>query len=97
MKTIDVKIWPVWYNMVVTRQMEFGIRQNDRDYQPGDILREHRFDPNKKQMTGEVAVSRITCVLRDLPGLQPGYVAIGKFFLNLEKDAKTESKGAIDQ
>jgi hypothetical protein len=88
MKTIDVKIWPHWYDMVITRQMEFGIRQNDRDYQPGDALREHRFDPTTKEMTGEVAVSRITCVLADLPGLTPGYVAIGKFFTHIEGPQK---------
>lgn len=93
MKIIDIKIWPAWYDMVVTRQMEFGIRQNDRDYRVGDVLREHRYDPATCQHTGEIAVSRITCVLSDLPGLQPGYVAIGKFFLHLEKDNHPNQTG----
>lgn len=92
MKTITVKTWPVWFDLTITRKKDFEIRKDDRDYQEGDILRQREFDPEKQEYSGRVAVSRITCALRNLPGLMPGYVLIGAFFVSMEADTtkKTE-------
>lgn len=84
MTTHSLKIWPEWFDLVIHRQKEFELRKADRPYQPGDRLRLMEFDPNTQTFTGRVALSRITCVLKDIPGLLPGYVALGVFFQHLE-------------
>lgn len=90
MKTHDLKIWPEWFELTIHRAKEFELRKDDRDFQPEDIVRLTEFDPVTKSFTGRVAVCRITCVLRDIPGLMPGYVALGQFFLNMENTKKQE-------
>lgn len=80
----NLKIWPEWFNLVIHRAKEFELRKADRDFQPGDTLRLMEYLPDSKEFTGRVGLARITCVLRDMPGLLPGYVAMGVFFLQLE-------------
>lgn len=92
MKTITVKTWPVWFDLTITRKKDFEIRKDDRDYQDGDILRQREFDPELKEYSGRVAISRITCTLRNLPGLAAGYVLIGAFFISMEPAKKKEEE-----
>ena len=80
----DIKIHPQYFELHIARQKEFELRRDDRPYAFGDTLRQLEFDPETETFSGRVAVSRVTCALRNIPGLQPGYVALGTFFLQLE-------------
>lgn len=83
-KTHSIKCWPKFFALVITRAKEFELRLNDRNYKFGDILRLREYDPERKACTGRVAICHVTCALTDLPGLMPGYVAMGIFFLKME-------------
>lgn len=85
MTTHDLKIWPVYFDLHITRQMEFQIRRDDRKFEISDRLRLREWDPTTEKYSGRVALSRVTSVIRDLPGLQPGFVALGAFFQQIEK------------
>ncbi len=84
MNTHDLKIWPEYFDLVTHRSKEFELRRADRPFAPGDQLRLREYDPKTCSYTGRVALSRVTSVLSDLPGLQPGFVAMGVFFLQME-------------
>lgn len=44
MKTHELKIWPAGFEAVLSGQMNFQIRRDDRGFEPGDVidLREFR-------------------------------------------------------
>jgi len=84
MSVHDLKIHPEYFELHIARQKEFELRKGDRDFQFGDTLRLMEFDPKTNQYSGRVALSRVTCVLSNIPGLIPGYVALGTFFLQME-------------
>lgn len=78
--THELKIWPEYYAQVSARIKPFELRKSDRDYQPGDMLRLKVWDPSTGTYTGESGRARITTVIRNAPGMLPGYVALGIFF-----------------
>lgn len=82
--THDIKIWPEWFNMVIRRHKEFELRKAERPYAAGDTLRMKEFDPKTNTFTGRVGIARIQCVMSDMPGLLPGFVAMGILFLKME-------------
>ena len=84
MATHNLKIWPEWFNLVILRSKEFELRKADRDFQPGDTLRLMEYLPDAGAYTGRVALAKVSCVLTDIPGLMPGYAALGVFFQQLE-------------
>lgn len=86
----DLKIWPTYFDLVTHRAKEFELRKADRPFQAGDKLRLREWDPATGEYTGRVALSRVTSVLSDIPGLIPGYVALGVFFLQMESAKKKE-------
>ncbi|MCH7799049.1 MAG: DUF3850 domain-containing protein [Planctomycetes bacterium] len=45
MKSITLKIWPQYYQPIVTGEKKFERRKNDRDYQVGDQLLLREWDP----------------------------------------------------
>lgn len=102
-----LKCWPPYFQQVRDDLKCLEIRQNDRDYQDGDllVLREYlptdselegyssavlpnSFDVEKTRQaiadlvdmdrgfTGDVELALARHVLREAPGLAPGYVAI---------------------
>lgn len=81
MKIIELKTWPEYFDAVASGAKTFEIRYNDRDYQVGDTLVLHRYDPAKKEYTGESITRNVTYVLplEDCPGLDVdrGTVALG--------------------
>lgn len=89
----DLKIWPDFFDLHICRQMEFQIRRDDRPFQFGDQLRLREFDPATGKYTGFVAISRVTSVNRRLPGLEPGFVALGAFFEKMERKQEAEHDG----
>lgn len=53
MKHHDLKIWPVPFAEVRAGRKTFEIRNNDRDYQSGDTVTLHEWDPLTHTYTGK--------------------------------------------
>jgi hypothetical protein len=55
MKTHDLKTWPDYFEALIERRKTFELRQNDRDFQVGDMLNLQEFHPcSKCGATGRV-------------------------------------------
>ena len=58
-----LKIWPQYFDAVLSGVKPFEIRENDRDYQVGDHLRLLEWSPEQEEFTGrqlEVLVTYMT-------------------------------------
>lgn len=44
----ELKIWPQYYCRVADGSKTFEVRNNDRGYQPGDLVVLSEFDPDKE-------------------------------------------------
>lgn len=75
--THHLKTWPEWFAPVRAGQKPFEIRLDDRNFEIGDILELEEWDPDTKAYTGESYLARVIFIARDLPGLEPGYCAMG--------------------
>lgn len=73
----DLKILPSYFKDVSSGAKKFGLRKNDRDYQPGDIFILREWDGRK--YTGRYFVQSIGYVLKDCLeyGLMEGYCIFG--------------------
>lgn len=47
----ELKIWPQYYERVADGTKTFEVRNNDRDFQPGDEITLHEWDPEKLNPT----------------------------------------------
>jgi len=65
MKAHDLKIYPEYWEDIVTGKKTFEVRKNDRDYQVGDLLLFRKFDPvaNSYPNFDEVLVCDVTYVV----------------------------------
>ena len=70
MKTHELKTWPVFYKSIIDGTKTFEVRQNDRDFQLGDILLLREYDPDAEQYTGAKTERVITYILGDNPFFQ---------------------------
>ena len=59
----ELKIWPVYYDAVMSGKKRFELRQNDRNFKIGDDLLLKEWDPETKDFTGSVFRARITYLL----------------------------------
>jgi len=70
-------IAPYFTDVVVGRKT-FEVRQNDRDFLPGDILLLEEYVPKGERYTGSFAVRRVTYILHGPAfGIAAGYVVMG--------------------
>lgn len=46
-----LKIWPKYYERVLNGSKTFEVRENDRDYQTGDLVVLQEWDPKTKEYT----------------------------------------------
>lgn len=73
MKTHKLKIHPVYFNAIKDGKKNFEVRNNDRDFQLGDIVILEEF--NGSEYTGNVIRVKIKYILDDnFEGLTKGYV-----------------------
>ncbi len=75
MKAHELKIWPEFFNKVLTMEKPFEIRRTDRDFQIGDLLILKEWNPTTKEYTGRETVRYVTYIT-DF-GLQQDYVCLG--------------------
>jgi hypothetical protein len=84
MTTHELKIWPEFWDGVVTRQKEFELRIDDRPYADGDRLKLSLYDPKREEFLGPVARCRVGKCFRNIPGLREGWVAMSIVFDGVE-------------
>lgn len=76
MKTHELKIWPEFFETVLSGVKPFEVRKNDRDYKIGDTLFLKEWDHDKEAYTGKCLKVEVTFVFAQL-GLQYGWVCMG--------------------
>lgn len=65
-----LKAWPEFFQKLKTREKNFEVRRNDRDYRVGDTLFIREWDPREETFTGEEPIAaEVTYVLgfTDIP------------------------------
>lgn len=85
-KTIKLKCWPEYYQEVKNGNKTFEIRNNDRDYQVGDILLLQEWKPRgycatmpsilEGDYTGDETEVKVTYIIKDkllYIGIMSGY------------------------
>lgn len=69
MKVHDLKLWPEYFEPVISGEKTFEFRRNDRGYQKGDKLILREFDTDRRggmdshKMTGRIIHAEITYVM----------------------------------
>lgn len=62
-KTHCLKIWREYYIFVESGHMNFQLRKNDRDFEPGDILILQEWCPDSKEYTRKEVKVCVTYIL----------------------------------
>lgn len=62
--TIRKKIWPEYFDLIVSGKKKFELRLNDFDVAEGDTLVLEEWDPNTKSYTGRKVEKKVTYVFR---------------------------------
>lgn len=77
MKEHFVKCWPEFFKRAWEGVKPFEIRNNDRNYAPGDRITMQEWDPTSSEYTGRWLQGEITFVVDGVPmwGLMDGFCA----------------------
>lgn len=70
----DLKTWPVYFMKLCQGVKQFEIRNNDRNFKPGDVLHLKEWDPKKQEYTGRAEWRRVGYILESHEGLKEGFV-----------------------
>lgn len=72
----ELKIYPKYFEDVISGKKKFEIRKNDRKFRVGDILILKEWDNIK--YSGREARAEVIYLIDDkFAGIQPGYVVMG--------------------
>jgi len=71
----ELKCWPEFFEPVANGIKTFELRDDDRNYQVGDILKLREWIKDEGY-TGRNTYVTVTYILSGLPWLQAGYVAM---------------------
>lgn len=72
----ELKIYPTYFEAVISGKKTFEVRKNDRKYRVGDILILKEWDNIK--YSGREARAEVIYLIDDkFVGIQPGYVVMG--------------------
>jgi ASC-1-like (ASCH) protein len=72
----ELKIYPTYFEDVISGKKKFEIRKNDRKYRVGDTLILKEWDNIK--YSGREARAEVIYLIDDkFVGIQPGYVVMG--------------------
>ena len=77
MKIHNLKITPEYFQDVVSGKKKFEVRENDRGFLLGDILRLKEYDLENKRYTGQEVIVEIIYLLENFYGLKENYVVLG--------------------
>jgi len=73
MMTHDLKTWGEPFQAILDGTKRFEFRKADRQFNVGDTLHLREYDPKTEKYSGRTLNVRITYVLKEGFGLQPGY------------------------
>lgn len=59
-----LKTWPEYFQAITTGAKTFEARKDDRNFQTGDVLELHEFEPGKGWTNAEPVVRNVTYILR---------------------------------
>ncbi|MCJ1221246.1 DUF3850 domain-containing protein [Paenibacillus polymyxa] len=74
--THDLKILPEYFHAVCTGDKPFEVRQNDRSYKCGDLLKLNEWTPDAGY-TGNSIHVEVTYILSDPAYVKDGFVIMG--------------------
>jgi len=60
MKTHVVKSWPQFFTQLLAGHRTHELRRNDREYQVGDRIELHEYNPNSSTYTGRACTVEVT-------------------------------------
>lgn len=72
----ELKIYPQYFDAVISGKKTFEVRKNDRKFHVGDVLVLKEWD-NIKYSGREVKAKVIYLIDDKFIGIQPGYVVMG--------------------
>jgi hypothetical protein len=74
-----LKTWPEYFKAVKSGRKPFELRKNDRNYQVGDVLMLHEYDPETDIQSGDFLRVEVTYAFEDdgTFGLMDGYCIMG--------------------
>jgi len=58
-----LKIWPEFFEPVMSGVKRFEVRKNDRNFQVDDVLDLSEWNPRNKEFTGRTVTVRVTYIL----------------------------------
>jgi len=61
---IERKIWPEYFDQIVSGEQNFEVRLNDFDISPGYDLLLREWDTNQKEYTGRQIAKTVTNVIK---------------------------------
>lgn len=64
MRTHKLKTWPMFFEAVRRAVKTFELRENDRGFEVGDVLRLEEWDPVLKKYTGRYELRRVTYIFQ---------------------------------
>lgn len=75
----DLKMWPEYFEAVLSGAKPFEMRRNDRGFEVGHGLRLVEWSPISDSFTGRVCKRRVTYILEDAEdfGLAAGFAVLG--------------------
>ena len=72
----ELKIWPRFFDDVLSGRKRFEVRKEDRVYRVGDLLALNEFDP-AVGYTGRSCVVGVDCVFAERDFVKEGFVILG--------------------
>ncbi|OGZ70768.1 MAG: hypothetical protein A3F47_00015 [Candidatus Staskawiczbacteria bacterium RIFCSPHIGHO2_12_FULL_38_11] len=64
MVVINKKIWPEYFEAIISGKKKFELRLNDFEITEGDVLILEEWDPKKEKYTGRKIEKKVTYVLK---------------------------------
>ena len=72
----ELKIWPQYFEAVISGRKTFEIRKADRLYEVGDLLALNEYDPTEKCYTGNSCVVYVDYILCGDKFFNDGHIAM---------------------
>ena len=72
----DLKCWPSFFVGLENGSKPFEVRKDDRGFAVGDTLKVSEFFLGRGY-TGRSMLFSISSILRDFPGVEPGFCVLG--------------------
>lgn len=77
-KDHQLKCWPDYFDPILSGEKNFDVREDDRDYQVGDVLVIREWDHLLEEYTGRIAIRKVTYKLHGGQfGIKDGYCVLG--------------------